>query len=60
MNIQLTQSIFASVRELGALVATPGISEEVRIAANKNLEKLLSVLEKELGELSANAKGIIT
>ena len=60
MNILLTQSIFASIRELGALVATPGISEEVKTAANKNLEKLLSILEKELGELSANAKGIIT
>lgn len=60
MNIQLTQSVFASIRELGALVATPGISEEVKKSANKNIERLLSILEKELGELSANANGIIT
>jgi hypothetical protein len=60
MNVQTTQSVFASLRELGALVATPGISEEVKTLSNKNMETLLSILQKELQTLSAQSNGIIT
>lgn len=60
MNPQITQPVFSSLRELGALVTTPEISVAVKDKANNTMEKLLSILEKEVQQLSAKSNGIIT
>ena len=48
------------IEKLGALVATPGVSEEVKIAANEQIEKLLKdVVAPSLSELSAKKAGLL-
>jgi hypothetical protein len=49
------------IEKLGALVATPGISEEVKQSANEQIKKLLDdVVSPSLTRLSASSAGIIT
>ena len=49
------------IEKLGALCATPGISEEVQKLANENISKLIKdVISPNLVKLSAAQAGIIT
>lgn len=48
------------IEKLGALVATPGISEEVKTLANQQIAKLISdVITPGLDKLSATSAGLI-
>ena len=48
------------IEKLGALVATPGVSEEVKLAANEQIEKLLKdVIAPSLLELAAKKAGLL-
>jgi hypothetical protein len=48
------------IEKLGALVATPGISEDVKTLANEQIAKLLKdVVTPGLSKLSASSAGII-
>jgi hypothetical protein len=48
------------IEKLGALVATPGVSEEVKLAANEQIEKLLKdVVAPSLSKLSAKEAGLL-
>jgi hypothetical protein len=48
------------IEKLGALVATPGVSEEVKVAANEQIEKLLKdVVSPSLSKLSAKEAGLL-
>jgi hypothetical protein len=49
------------IEKLGALVATPGISEAVKESANEQIKKLLDdVISPSLSKLTATSAGIIT
>jgi hypothetical protein len=48
------------IEKLGALVATPGISEDVKTLANEQITKLIKdVITPGLSKLSASSAGII-
>jgi len=48
------------IEKLGALVATPGISEDVKNLANEQIAKLIKdVITPGLTKLSASSAGII-
>jgi len=48
------------IEKLGALVATPGISEDVKTLANEEIAKLIkSVITPGLEKLSATSAGLI-
>jgi hypothetical protein len=48
------------IEKLGALVATPGISEDVKTLANEQIAKLIKdVISPGLTKLSASTAGII-
>jgi hypothetical protein len=48
------------IEKLGALVATPGISEDVKTLANEEIAKLIkSVVSPGLEKLSATSAGLI-
>ena len=48
------------IEKLGALVATPGISEDVKTLANEEIAKLIkSVISPGLEKLSATSAGLI-
>ena len=48
------------IEKLGALVATPGISEEVKTLANEQIAKLVKdVIAPGLEKLSATSAGLI-
>jgi hypothetical protein len=48
------------IEKLGALVATPGISEDVKTLANEQIAKLIKdVITPGLSKLSASSAGII-
>lgn len=48
------------IEKLGALVATPGISEDVKTLANEQIAKLIKdVVTPGLSKLSASSAGII-
>jgi hypothetical protein len=48
------------IEKLGALVATPGISEDVKTLANEQIAKLIKdVISPGLTKLSASSAGII-
>ena len=48
------------IEKLGALVATPGVSEEVKNAANEQIEKLIKdLIAPSLSELSAKKAGLL-
>jgi hypothetical protein len=48
------------IEKLGALVATPGVSEDVKTLANEQIAKLLKdVITPGLSKLSASTAGII-
>lgn len=48
------------IEKLGALVATPGVSDEVKLAANEQIEKLLKdVVAPSLSELAAKKAGLL-
>lgn len=49
------------IEKLGALCATPGISEDVQKVANEQIKRLLEdVVSPSLTKLSASTAGIIT
>ena len=49
------------IEKLGAIVATPGISEDVKQSANEQIKKLLDdVVSPSLTKLTATSAGIIT
>ena len=49
------------IEKLGALVATPGVSEDVKVSANEQIKKLLDdVVSPSLTKLTASSAGIIT
>ena len=48
------------IEKLGALVATPGISEDVKNLANEEISKLIKdVISPGLNKLSATSAGLI-
>lgn len=48
------------IEKLGALVATPGVSEEVKLLANEQIEKLIKdLIAPSLSELSAKKAGLL-
>lgn len=48
------------IEKLGALCATPGISEETQKIANEEIQKLLtSVVKPSLTKLTATSSGIV-
>jgi hypothetical protein len=48
------------IEKLGALCATPGISEETQKIANEEIQKLLSdVVKPSLNKLTATSSGLI-
>jgi hypothetical protein len=48
------------IEKLGALVATPGVSESVKESANEQIKKLLDdVVAPSLTELSAKKAGLV-
>ena len=48
------------IEKLGALCATPGISEETQKIANEEIQKLLtSVVKPSLTKLTATSSGIL-
>lgn len=48
------------IEKLGALCATPGISEETQKMANEEIQKLLnSVVKPSLSKLTASGAGIL-
>ena len=59
MNFETTQMVFPAIVRLGALCATPGITEDVKTKANKQIETLLGILQPEFQKLSANSNGLI-
>ena len=49
------------IEKLGALVDTPGVSEDVKASANEQIKKLIDdVISPSLTKLSASLAGIIT
>jgi len=49
------------IEKLAAIVATPGVSDEVKQSANEQIKKLLDdVVSPSLTKLSASSAGIIT
>jgi len=49
------------IEKLAAIVATPGVSEDVKQSANEQIKKLLDdVVSPSLTRLSASSAGIIT
>ena len=49
------------IEKLAAIVATPGVSDEVKQSANEQINKLLDdVVSPSLTRLSASSAGIIT
>ena len=59
VNLELTQNVFQTINNLGALCATPGIEEDVKKKANEQILILLNALSPELNKLSAQSNGII-
>jgi hypothetical protein len=48
------------IEKLGALCATPGISEETKNIANEEIQRLLtSVVKPSLNKLTASGSGIL-
>lgn len=48
------------IEKLGALVATPGISEDVKLSANEQIKKLVDdVISPSLTKLSATSAGLL-
>jgi hypothetical protein len=48
------------IEKLGALVATPGVSEDVKTLANEQIARLIKdVVSPGLSKLSASSAGII-
>jgi hypothetical protein len=48
------------IEKLGALVATPGVSEEVKKSANEQIDKLINdLIAPSLSELSAKKAGLL-
>lgn len=48
------------IEKLGALVATPGVSEDVKSAANEQIKKLLEgVIAPDLAKFAAKASGVV-
>jgi len=48
------------IEKLGALVATPGVSEEVKKTANEQIDKLLKdLVSPSLSELAAKKAGLV-
>lgn len=56
-----THEAFSILRELGALVATPGVSIETQNLCNEQMQKLIStVVKNAVSTISASSAGIIT
>lgn len=48
------------IERLGALIATEGVSEEVKKACNKEIEKLISsVISPNVTKITASSSGIV-
>lgn len=48
------------IEKLGALVATPGVSEDVKVSANEQIKKLIDdVISPSLTKLSATSAGLL-
>lgn len=59
MNNTNTQDAFAIIREMGALVATSGVSEENVIIANGVIKNLITkVVEPAVQKLTATSAGL--
>jgi hypothetical protein len=60
MNMNPAVEAWIVIEKLGALCATPGISEETQKIANENIQKLLKeVVEPALSKLTATSAGIL-
>jgi hypothetical protein len=60
MNMNPAVEAWIVIEKLGALCATPGISEETQKLANENIQKLLKeVVEPALSKLTATSAGIL-
>ena len=60
MNNTITQEAFSVMREMAALSATPGISEENIKLANQHITTLLNkIVKPAIDELSLSNSGLI-
>jgi flagellin-specific chaperone FliS len=59
-DLQQAQDIWTSINSFGALVATPGISQDNVTRANTQISKMLDLLEPLYQKFSAETAGIIT
>ena len=60
MNINNVQSAFQAIQQLASLCSTEGIEQDTKTAANIQIRKFISIVEKEATSLAASAAGIIT
>lgn len=60
INIEVTRNTFETIRELGALCATPGVNNDTQEKANRLIQRLIEgVLSPSVTELTSKASGII-
>jgi hypothetical protein len=60
MDYTLSQNIWASITQLGALCATDGVDEQTKKLANEQIQELLKMLKPMLVKMAAQTAGIVT
>ncbi len=58
-QFEFSQNVWAQVRELGALCATPGIDEETIKISNSLIRDLLTMLKPQIQKMSATSSGLV-
>jgi hypothetical protein len=58
-QFEFSQNVWAQVRELGALCATPGIDEETLKVSNALIRDLLAAVKPQIQKMTATASGIV-
>ena len=56
---EFSQNVWAQIRELGAICATPGIDAETIAMSNTLIRKLLTMLEPQIQKMSLASSGVL-
>ena len=56
---EFSQNVWAQIRELGTICATPGIDEQTIKECNVLIRELLTMLKPQIQKMSAAASGVI-